>query len=142
MRTAVSELRSASAEPRSFRGINDVLLPSGSKEDIRLSSSSTSPCLTGDLALSFGGYDGVPWMPVSMDKDAYGSSGSFGTPFGNPFHPTPFTAVGQTPSNILKVVVPGVEQDPWSLQMYSGEVSNNMGAKKLLSVFATNPWES
>lgn len=141
-RTAVSELRSASAEPRSFRDIDDALLPSGSEEDTRLPSSSPSPRPTGDLALSFGGYDGAPWTPVSADKDAYGGSGGFGTPFGNPFHSTPFTAVGQTPSNVSKVVVPGVERDPWSLQTYSGEVSNSTGAKKPSSVFATNPWES
>jgi hypothetical protein len=144
-RSAVSELRSASAEPRS---LDDALLPSGSEEDARLPSSSPSlsqPRPTGDLGLSFGGYDGAPWTPVSADKEAYGGGGSgsgFGTPFGNPFHPTPFTAVGQTPSNVSKVAVPGVDRDPWSLQTYSGDVSNSTGAKKPSSVFATNPWES
>ena len=151
-RTAVSELRSASAEPRSFRDMDDALLPSGSEEDDRLPSSSPSPSdfpsrsrPTGDLALSPPGvYDGASWTPVSADKEAYG--GGFGTPFGNPFHPTPFTAVGQTgsaPSNVSNpAAVPGVERDPWSFQTYSGDVSNSTGAKKPSSVFATNPWES
>ena len=154
-RTAVSELRSASAEPRSFRDMDDALLPSGSEEDARLPSSSSSlsdfPSRSrppGDLALSPPGvYDGsASWTPVSADKEeAYG--GGFGTPFGNPFHPTPFTAVGQTgsaPSNVANpaAAVPVVERDPWSFQTYSGDVSNSTGAKKPPSVFATNPWES
>jgi hypothetical protein len=140
-RTAVSELRSASAEPRSFRDIDDALLPSGSEEDDRLPSTSSSLRPTGDLALSFGGYDGAPWTPVAPDKDG-GSGSGFGTPFGNPFHPTPFAVVAQTPSNVSKVAVPAVERDPWSLQTYSGGVSNSTGAKKPSSAFATNPWES
>jgi hypothetical protein len=141
-RTAVSELRSASAEPRSFRDIDDALLPSGSEEDDRLPSTSSSLRPTGDLALSFGGYDGAPWTPVAPDKDGGGSGSGFGTPFGNPFHPTPFAVVAQTPSNVSKVAVPAVERDPWSLQTYSGGVSNSTGAKKPSSAFATNPWES
>lgn len=141
-RIAVSELRSASAEPRSFRDIDDALLPSGSEEDDRLPSTSPSLRPTGDLALSFGGYDGAPWTPVAPDKDGGGGGSGFGTPFGNPFHPTPFTAVAQTPSNVSKVAVPAIERDPWSLQTYSGGVSNTTGAKKPSSVFAANPWES
>jgi hypothetical protein len=152
-RTAVSEVRPASAEPRSFGDLDDALLPSGSEEDDRLPSSSP-PTLsefpsrsrpTGDLALSPGTYDGASWTPVSADKEAYGGGG-FGTPFGNPFHPTPFAVVGQTggatPSNVSTPAVPGVERDPWSFQTYSGDVSNSMGAKKPSSAFATNPWES
>lgn len=139
----VSEVRPASAKP----SLDDALLPSGSEEDERLPSSSP-PTLSeftfrsrpsGDLALSPGAYDGgASWTPVSADKEGFGS-----TPFGNPFHSTPFAVVGQTggptPSNVSIPAVPGVERDPWS---YSGDVSNNMGAKKPSSVFATNPWES
>jgi len=142
--------RTAVSEARSFRDINDALLPSGSEEDARLASSSPSlsqPRPTGDLVLTFGGggYDGSTWTPVSADKDAYGGGDGLGTPFGNPFHSTPFTAVGQTgssPSNVSNPAVPGVERDPWSFQTYSSGMTNTTGAKKSSSVFATNPWDS
>jgi len=139
-----------SADPRSSRDIHDAL-PSESEEDATSPSSSPSLSVfpsrycshpTGDSALSPAGYDGVSWTPVSPDKDVYG--GDFGTPFGNPFHPTPFTAVGQTgssPSNVSNAspASPAVERDPWSPQTFS---SNSTGAKKPASVFAANPWES
>ncbi|KAI9453557.1 hypothetical protein BJY52DRAFT_835032 [Lactarius psammicola] len=141
---------STSADPMSFRGIHDAL---PSEEDATSPSSSPSLSIspsrprsdpTGDSALLSAGYDGVSWTPVSPDKEVYG--GGFGTPFGNPFHPTPtpFTAMDQTrssPSNVsnASLASPVVERDPWSSQTYS---SNSTGAKKASSVFAVNPWES
>ncbi|KAI9444567.1 hypothetical protein H4582DRAFT_2108463 [Lactarius indigo] len=137
--TAVSDL--TSDEPRSFRDIHDAL-SSESEEDATSPSSSPSLSVfpsssrpTGESALSPLGYDGVSWTPVSADKEVYG--GGFGTPFGNPFHPTPYAAAGQagSPSNVSN------PSDPWSRspQTYS---SNSTGAKKPSSVFAANPWES
>ena len=141
-RTAVSE--STFAEPKSSRDIHDARSPE-SEEDASSSGPSGSPSLsdfpsrshpTGNSVLS---YDGVPWRaPVSTDKDAYG--GGFGTPFGNPFHPTQFTAVGPTGSSPSNVSNPS--PDAWPFQTYSGDVTNGTGAKKPSSVFAVNPWES
>lgn len=139
--SAVSELTSASAEPRYVRDIYDAL-PSESEEDATSQSSSPSLSVFPSRARHTG-YDSVSWTPVSTDKDVYGGSGGGGgfAPFGNPFRPTPFAAVGQTgssPSNASSAS-PVVERDPWS---FPSDVSNGTGAKKASSVFAANPWES
>src|SRR6266404_7699131 len=135
---AVSELTSTSPEPSSLRDIYETP-PSEREENLASPSSSR---LTGGSTFSVTGYDGgsVPWASSSTDKEVYG-----GTPFGNPFHPTAFTAVAQTgsaPSN-ASIAASAVEHDPWSSQTYSksSDVSKGAGAKQASS-FVANPWES
>jgi hypothetical protein len=90
--------------------------------------------------LSFTSDDRMPWSPVAPDKDVLGG---FGTPFGNPFRPTSFAAVGSgvPPPNIssanLATTTLATDRDPWS---FRSDVSASTTGKQP-SVFAANPWE-
>jgi hypothetical protein len=105
---------------------------------------------------SFANDDGKPWSSVSTiaDKDVLG--GGFGTPFGNPFRPTPFAAaVGGSSASVSSSTVPGVsvaatatDRDPWTFRTRThphrpnNDVSASTTGKSQPSVFAANPWES
>lgn len=82
------------------------------------------------------------WTPGVPDKDTFDG---FGTPVGNPFHSTPFSAGDSTAMTALAPTtsnaVPIADRDPWSFPSYSGDVAASASVKKP-SVFAANPWES
>ncbi|KAI0253223.1 hypothetical protein BJV78DRAFT_1302757 [Lactifluus subvellereus] len=95
-------------------------------------------------SLSFTGDDGMMWSPVVPDKDVLGG---FGTPFGNPFRPTSFAAVGSaaSPSTVsnTNLATSIGDGDPWSFRARPSDVSPNTNSTaKKPSVFAANPWES
>ena len=98
-----------------------------------------------DTTLTFKGDYKASWTPEVPDKDSFGG---FGTPIGNPFHSTTFSAGGSTAVTALppatSTASPAVsiaDRDPWSFPSYSGDVAASASVKKP-SVFATNPWES
>lgn len=95
-------------------------------------------------SLSFTGNDGLVWSPVVSDKDVLGG---FGTPFGNPFRPTSFAAMGSAASpptiSSANVATSIADRDPWSFRAHPSDVSaNKSSTAKKPSVFAANPWES
>ncbi|KAI0275222.1 hypothetical protein BC834DRAFT_965640 [Gloeopeniophorella convolvens] len=95
--------------------------------------------------LSFAGDDGALWAPeVAADRDSFSG---FGTPYGNPFRPTPFAAGGATTSlsntSSSSFGAPIAERDPWSFRASPSDAfgSSSAGAKKP-PAFTANPWES